>query len=121
MTKIAVIADIHSNLEAFKTILKEIKKIGTKKIYCCGDIVGYGSEPNECVELVRKNKIISVKGNHDIGCVNFQDKELFNQWGKVAIEWSNKILSEENKRFLLKLPEHIEAEGVYFVHGSPRD
>ena len=121
MTKLAIIADIHSNLEAFKTVLKEINKLEIKKIYCCGDIVGYGAEPNECVELVRKNRIISVKGNHDIGCVNLQDKELFNQWGRAAIEWSNKILSDKNKQVLFNLPKYLEAEDVYFVHGSPRD
>jgi len=121
MTKIAIISDIHSNFEAFKNVLKKIKKLGIKKIYCCGDIVGYGAEPNECVELIRKDKIISIMGNHDIGCVNLQDKELFNQWGRAAIEWSNKILNEENKGFLFNLPKTLEAEGVYFVHGSPRD
>ncbi len=121
MTKIAIIADIHSNLEALKTVLKEIKKLDIKKIYCCGDIVGYGAEPNECVELISENKIISVKGNHDIGAVNLHDIELFNQWGRAAIKWSNKELSEENKRFLFKLPEFLQEEGVYFVHGSPRN
>jgi predicted phosphodiesterase len=121
MPKIAIISDIHSNLEAFKAVLKEIKKLNIDKIYCCGDIVGYGAEPNKCIELVRKEKIISVKGNHDIGCVNLQDKELFNEWGKAAIEWSNKVLSQENKQFLFDLPNYLEAEGIYFVHGSPRD
>ena len=119
MTKIAVISDIHSNLDAFKVVLKEIRQLGINDIYCCGDIVGYGAEPNECVELVRKNEIISVKGNHDISCVNLQDKELFNQFGRVAIEWSSKKLTEENKQFLFNLPKHLKLKKIYLVHGSP--
>ena len=66
---IAMISDIHANLEALVAVLDDIRKHGIKKIYCCGDIVGYGANPNECIELVRANKIESVLGNHDYGIV----------------------------------------------------
>ena len=64
--KYAVISDIHSNLDALGRVLKEIDGIGVDKIVCLGDIVGYGANPNECVEVVREGNIESVMGNHDI-------------------------------------------------------
>ena len=67
--KIAIIADIHSNLEAFEAVLKDIKSKEIDKIICLGDIVGYGSSPNECIELIKKNGIQSIQGNHDLNAV----------------------------------------------------
>jgi len=119
MEKIAIISDIHSNLEALKTVLKEIRNLGIKKIYCCGDIVGYGPEPNECVELIAKKNIPSIMGNHDIACVSLQDKESFTEFGQKAIEWSNNILTEQNKRFLFNQPKNLVIDNIHFVHGSP--
>lgn len=119
MTKIAIISDIHSNLEALNTVLKEIEDSGIKKIYCCGDIVGYGPEPNECVELINKKNIPSVMGNHDIACVSLQDKESFTEAAQTAIEWSSKILTKQNKAFLFNQPKNLEVDNIHFVHGSP--
>jgi putative phosphoesterase len=119
MAQTAVIADIHSNLEAFKKVIGEINKRGIKKIYCCGDIVGYGAEQNECVNLIKKHKIISIKGNHDVSCISLQDKDLFNEYGRAGIEYGNKTITEENKQFLFNLSTCLGLNGICFVHGSP--
>lgn len=116
--KIAIIADIHANLEAFQAVLKEIKRLKIKEIYCVGDIVGYGANPNECVELVKKNKIKSIMGNHDLCAVNFEGFDWFNSSAQHAIEWTNNELTSENKNFLLKLPLTIKEKEMFIVHGS---
>ena len=121
MTKIALISDIHSNLEAFEAVLKEIKKSKVKKIFCLGDIVGYGASPNQCIELIKKYKIKSVMGNHDYEAINLQSIEWFNPIARDAILWTNKQLTEANKKFLKKLPTYLEFENIFLVHGSPRD
>ncbi len=119
--KLAIISDIHSNLEAFQAVLKDIKKRRIKNIYCAGEITGYASSPNECIELVKKNNILSVMGNHDLCCANLHKIEWFNEYGQKAALWQNKILKLRDKQFLLKLPKLIKKENFFIVHGSPRD
>ena len=119
--KISIISDIHSNLEAFQAVLKDIKKHKPKLILNAGDIAGYASSPNECIELVKKNNILSVMGNHDLCCANLEKIEWFNEYGQKAALWQNKILTLKNKNFLLKLPKYIEKENFFIVHGSPID
>ncbi len=121
MTKIALISDIHSNLEAFEAVLKEIKKSKVKRIFCLGDIVGYGASLNQCIDLIRKNKIKSVMGNHDYEAINLQGIEWFNPIARNAILWTNKQLTEANKKFLKNLPTYLEFENMFLVHGSPRE
>jgi len=119
--KIAFISDIHSNLEAFEAVLKDIKKKGISKIYCLGDIVGYNADPNECVKIVRDMKIPSVMGNHDFCAIDLEDIEWFNSYGQAVIRWQHQVLTKENIGFLKKLPKTMIKDGVFMVHGSPRD
>lgn len=121
MTKIALIADIHSNLEAFEAVLKEIKKAKVKRIFCLGDMVGYCANPNECINLIKKNKIKSVIGNHDYEAISLQNIDWFNPAARDAILWTHKQLTEANKKFLKGLPTYIEFGNMLLVHGSPRD
>lgn len=121
MAKIAVISDIHSNLEAFKTVLEDIKKRKLKQIYCTGDIIGYGASPNECINLARKHKIKCVSGNHDFYCIDADDISWFTPAGQVALMWTHIKLTPRNMKFLEKMPGTMEEKGVYFAHGSPRD
>jgi len=76
--KLALISDIHGNLEALNAVLKEIKKRKVKKVFCLGDIVDYGANSNECVDLIRKNKIPAIMGNHDFTAVTLKGIEWFN-------------------------------------------
>ena len=121
MAKIALISDIHSNLEAFEAVLKEIKQYKLSKIFCLGDIVGYAANPNECVELIKKNKIKSVMGNHDYEAVNLKNIYWFNPIARIALLWTNKQLTESNKRYLGNLPTYLKFDNIFLVHGSPRD
>lgn len=119
--KIALIADVHANLEAFTRILKETKKRKIRKILCLGDIVDYGANSNECIELIRKNKIPTLMGNHDLNAVTLERIEWFNSLAQISCKLTNKLLIEKNKKFLLKLPKTMKYENIFLVHGSPRD
>jgi predicted phosphodiesterase len=84
--KIAVISDIHSNLQALLAALSDIDGRGIDQIYCLGDIVGYGGSPNECVELIRRRAAVSVLGNHDQVALNPSDVNNFTKPGKIVSE-----------------------------------
>ncbi len=123
--KIAIIADIHGNLEALEAVLNHIKSKEVDKIICLGDIVGYGSSPNECIELIKKNEIQAIQGNHDLNAVTLEKLDWFNDNAKEALKFTNKILTEENKKFLKELPETLEIKNkknkLLAIHGSPKD
>jgi putative phosphoesterase len=122
---LAVMDDIHSNLAALEVVFERIEKAGITKIVCCGDIVGYGAEPNECCDFVRENKLPCAMGNHDYTAATLKETELFNPYAQRAIIWTSGKLTEENRKFLSKLPEKKEfgfnGKKVVLVHGSPEN
>jgi diadenosine tetraphosphatase ApaH/serine/threonine PP2A family protein phosphatase len=118
--KIAVISDIHSNLQALLAALSDIDGRGIDQIYCLGDIVGYGGFPNECVELIRQRAAVSVLGNHDQAALNPSDVNNFTKPGKIVSEWTNKTLTDENRKFLTALPFTAKAGLCTLVHASPQ-
>lgn len=117
--KIAVISDIHANLEAFKSVLKFIKSKKISKIICLGDVIGYGPRPNECVEFARKNCEICLMGNHDHAVLGLTDIYYFNQYAKEAVLWTRRKLSTHNKAYLENLPFSYEMGDALFVHSTP--
>ncbi|OGS45686.1 MAG: hypothetical protein A2539_08005 [Elusimicrobia bacterium RIFOXYD2_FULL_34_15] len=120
--KYAVFSDIHSNLDALKTVLAEISKEKVDEYICCGDIVGYGPEPNECIDEIKKIKNIKiVAGNHDRAVVDRLNIDFFHENAKEVIIWTSSVLTQENKEFLTNLPEKIIENNFTVVHGSPRD
>ncbi len=120
--RFAVISDIHGNLESLLAVLDDIKSRGVKRIFCVGDLVGYGPNPNEVVSVIRKEGIPSVLGNHDYAVNNPGHLKWFNSYARKALEWTINELSDRNKEFLKDLPT-IYNENRHFVmlHGSPRD
>ncbi len=116
----AIISDIHSNLNALEAVLDFIKDAKVDKIINCGDIVGYGTEPNECIETLKKmNNILSIAGNHDWATIH-NDIEDFNPAAMKAIIWTQKELYTENISYINLLETMKEQENFMFVHGSPR-
>ena len=114
--KVAVIADIHSNLEALEAVLAAVKE--ASEIWCLGDVVGYGPNPNECCQLVEKKAKYCVAGNHDWGVLGKTDFSWFNSAAVKAIKISQKILDKKSKNFLDRLPETKKLREVILVHGS---
>jgi putative phosphoesterase len=117
--RIAIISDIHSNLEALQKVEELINKMDVDKIVCLGDIVGYGANPQECLKIVRELTPHIVMGNHDQAAASLAYTKTFTPFAKTAAVWTNAMLSESEKKFLLNLPLSIELEGITFVHASP--
>ncbi|MGD9488822.1 MAG: metallophosphoesterase [Calditrichaceae bacterium] len=116
---IAVLSDIHGNLEALETVFRYIDENPVDKIYCLGDIVGYGPNPNECVELIRKRSDITLMGNHDYAALGLANIEYFNEYAKMSTHWTISNLEKENEEFLRKLPFSHQSDGIILVHASP--
>jgi predicted phosphodiesterase len=123
----AIISDIHSNFEALQAVLKDIEQQGVSEIYCLGDIVGYGPNPRECLDLVMKCKIV-ILGNHDQGAMF--DPDGFNGPAERAIFWTREQLEsvtegrqakERRWEFLAERPRSVRENGLLFVHGSARN
>jgi diadenosine tetraphosphatase ApaH/serine/threonine PP2A family protein phosphatase len=118
----AVIADIHANLAAFVAVLGDIEqKGGVDEIWCLGDIVGYGPDPHQCIELLRRYNHICVAGNHDWAAIGKFDTSYFNPLAAAACQWTAGQLSSDDIRYLKNLPTTIEKDDFTLVHGSPRD
>jgi len=123
----AIISDIHSNLEALQAVLADIKALGIKEVYCLGDVVGYGPNPRECVDLVMDCKLVLL-GNHDQGAMF--DPDGFNQSAEKAIFWTRaqlesaaepRNLREKRWEFLAERPRSHRENGYLYVHGSARN
>lgn len=120
--RIAILADIHSNLEAFTAVLADIARKGeVDEIWCLGDVVGYGPDPGSCIELLQRCNHICVAGNHDLAAIGKVDTKYFNPNAAAAVDWTVKQLSWENKQYLEKLPMTTEKGEFTLVHGSPMD
>lgn len=120
--RIGVIADPHSNLAALQAVLKQMPKVDD--IICAGDLVGYGAEPNEVIDLINKRKVQAVLGNHDYGAIT-RDVAGFNPFAAKAVLWTADNLGKDNVKYLRGLREELTlnygSRRVHVVHGSPRD
>ena len=119
--RLAVISDIHSNLEALTAVLAEADARGAAKIYCLGDVVGYGADPEGCVDLVRLHCAGTVLGNHDQATVDESFEYHLPRPGMMAVRHNRERLSEEQLDFLAALPLLIEEDGCTFVHATPEE
>jgi predicted phosphodiesterase len=117
--QIAVISDIHSNLEALTKALEIIDQRSIENIVCAGDIVGYGANPNECIEIVRKRCSAVIKGNHDEAVLNNGIADDFTADARSAILWTCNQLRQENIGYLRTLPLSYSGPDIFLVHSSP--
>lgn len=119
--KYAVISDIHANLESFQSVLEEIGAKGADRIICLGDIVGYGADPNECVEIIRNRNITALMGNHDSVACGMSEPFNFNPVAREAVLWTRRELTEENRKFLRSLTTKEVVDDFLIVHGAISD
>jgi predicted phosphodiesterase len=117
--KIAILSDIHSNLQALIQALAIIDEERVDEVYCLGDIVGYGANPNECVQLIRRRAKLCVLGNHDLACIDPAQAYYFTKPGRVAAEWTHGVLAQENLDYLHSLPYTALNNPCTLVHASP--
>ncbi|WP_042274578.1 metallophosphoesterase family protein [[Clostridium] dakarense] len=129
--KIAVISDIHSNIYALESVLENINKKDVDMIVCTGDLVGYGTRPNEVIETLKKNKILTIMGNYDdaignlkiaCGCAYPDPKDA--QKAGLSMHFTSQTTTNENKEYLRSLPKELvftfDNKTIRFVHGSTR-
>lgn len=118
--RIAILSDIHSNLEALEAVCHEMDRLGVDSVYFAGDVVGYGPDPNLCTRWVLENADAAVAGNHDFAAVGMMDSDSFNTNAKDAIQWNASQLEDELVDYLVSLPMMETRNGVTLVHASPR-
>ncbi|MFC1987283.1 metallophosphoesterase family protein [Chloroflexota bacterium] len=118
----AIISDIHANLAAFKAVLEEINRQGgVEKLWCLGDVVGYGPDPHECIEILCQTNHVCVAGNHDWAAVGKIDTNAFNPDAALACHWTAQQLSATDIEYLTSLPLTVQEGDFTLVHGSPRE
>jgi predicted phosphodiesterase len=116
--KFAIIADIHANLEAFQVVLDDIKQQKCTHYACVGDVVGYGANPKECLEIVRKIGMPCVKGNHDEYCSSEEQLDGFNPHAAEAVAWTREQLNDEERQWLRDLKYFRMVTSFSMVHAT---
>ncbi|MGD1046676.1 MAG: metallophosphoesterase family protein [Bacteroidota bacterium] len=117
--RIAIISDIHSNLEALTKAMEIIDQQSIDEIICLGDIVGYGANPNECIELVRQRCGVTIKGNHEDAVLDVTVADDFTDNARAAILWTRKQITEENLAYIRSLSIDHRKNDMLLVHSSP--
>ncbi|HOO96274.1 MAG TPA: metallophosphoesterase family protein [Caldisericia bacterium] len=105
--KYGIFSDIHANLDAFERVLAFLEKEGVEEYVCCGDIVGYNANPDECVSLVVDMGMQAIMGNHDKALIDPIEERYFNQYGLTAIRWQRARVKPSNQTFLKNLPSRL--------------
>ncbi|MEI8062771.1 MAG: metallophosphoesterase family protein [Verrucomicrobiota bacterium] len=116
--KFAVLSDIHSNLEALQVVLDNAQKQKCTHFVCLGDIVGYGANPSECLELIRQLDCPTVMGNHDEYCAAEVDLNGFNPLAAEAVKWTRNQLTEDQRTWLRTLKYTRQVHGFTIVHST---
>src|SRR4051812_34571895 len=117
--RIAVLSDIHSNLEALTAVLAHAGSVDA--IWQLGDVVGYGPEPDAVVAALAAVGAIGVRGNHDAAALGGPEIDWFNPDARAAAEWTRDRVSDDTRAWLAALPETLAIDDMTLVHGSPRD
>lgn len=118
--RILIISDIHANLTAFETVLDDARG-DWDYVWCLGDVVGYGPDPNECVSLLRTLPHLCLAGNHDWAALNRLDIRTFNPDARKAVDWTRATLTPDNTSWLEALPTTFVIGQYTLAHGSPRE
>lgn len=117
---VLVISDIHGNATALRAVIEAAGEV--EAVWCLGDLVGYGPDPNECIELVRDlPNLVCLLGNHDAAALGQLDLNTFNHEAQISMQYMRRALRPENVEFLASLPEKQVIDQVTLSHGSPRN
>jgi predicted phosphodiesterase len=119
--RVAIISDIHANRHAFEAVLTEISSGPAEEIWCLGDLVGYGAEPDVCVELAREHTAVCLAGNHDLAVTGEVPLEDFSRAAGVAVRWTQSVMKPANREYLATLRPVGTRAKIGLYHASPRD
>src|SRR3954469_936786 len=119
--RLAILSDIHANLPALEAVLADIDGGGLSEVWCLGDVVGYGAQPDECTHLVRERCDLSLVGNHDLAVLDELDVSAFSPAAAAAVRWTQETADPSTLDFLRELEPADETRDVALYHASPRD
>src|SRR5947207_8762731 len=119
--RVAIVSDVHGNRHAFEAVLDEIVDSPCEELWCLGDLVGYGAEPDACVDLAREHAAICLAGNHDLGVRGSLPLEEFSRGAALAASWTRDHIEPETRAYLDRLEPSNVDERVALYHASPRD
>ena len=119
--RVAVVSDIHGNRQAFEAVLEAIAGSECQEMWCLGDLVGYGADPDACVELARTHAAICLAGNHDLVVRGSLPLEEFSRGAALAAQWTRETITAETRAYLQELEPSLRDEHVGLYHASPRD
>jgi predicted phosphodiesterase len=119
--RIALLSDVHGNLPAFEAVLADCEAVGADQLWCLGDLVGYGAQPDECVALARERCELSLAGNHDLVVTGEIPISDFSSSAAAAARWTQDTIADESLSFLRGLVASDPARQPGLFHGSPRD
>jgi predicted phosphodiesterase len=119
--RVAVISDIHANLHALQAVLAEVDRDPPDELWCLGDVVGYGAQPNECAEIIAERADLCLAGNHDLAALDQLDISSFSPAAAEAALWTRGELGDGPREFLAGLRATDESREVALYHASPRD
>jgi predicted phosphodiesterase len=119
--RVAIASDIHGNKQAFQAVIAAAEADGAEELWCLGDLVGYGAEPDACVALAETHCAICLAGNHDLAVVEELSLDDFSRGAALAAYWTREVIRPETREYLLSLEPQSEAEGLGLFHASPRD
>ncbi len=115
-----IISDIHANLTALNAVLTDAEPF--EQVWCLGDLVGYGPDPNECIERIRSLPLLKcIKGNHDAAIVGDIDIHTFNYEARTSLQWLESEIRLSNRQWLENLDDRLEFDDITIAHGSPRN
>ncbi|WP_319470310.1 metallophosphoesterase family protein [uncultured Pseudodesulfovibrio sp.] len=121
MSRIAILSDVHGNLEALTQVLRDLDTLGHDTAVCLGDIVGYGPQPQECCDLLRERDMHVVMGNHEQGLINIHYLTAFNQPARDALRKTREMITEDTYQWLVSHSKSLVLHDCRFVHGTPPD
>jgi diadenosine tetraphosphatase ApaH/serine/threonine PP2A family protein phosphatase len=119
--RIALLSDVHGNLPAFKAVLADVESASVEEVWCLGDLVGYGAQPDACVELARKSCDLCLGGNHDLVVTGEIPISDFSSSAAAAARWTQETISEETMAYLKSLVPQDPGREPALYHASPRD
>ncbi len=119
--RIGAITDVHANLPALEAVLAAADEAAVEEVWCLGDVLGYGVEPDACTALVRERCQVCLDGNHDLAVLGEIEIESFSEAAAVAVEWTRGNVAADTLEFLRELEPSGEREGIGLYHASPRD
>jgi diadenosine tetraphosphatase ApaH/serine/threonine PP2A family protein phosphatase len=119
--QVAILSDIHGNRHALEAVLEDVSHTAAERLWCLGDVVGYGADPNDCCAIVRDHAAICLAGNHDMAVTGALELDEFSRGAALAARWTTDVLHPGHMAWLAELEPTHELREIGLYHASPRD